>query len=182
MPANLANLALFQATWFGCTLAAARGWDALALPVCALHLALHLRWIAPRRSEAALLLAVAAFGLVFDSLLTSLGVLAHPANPARLGLQPLWMLTLWLNFATTLNHSLRWLGRRPLLAPALGAIGGAGAYLAGARLGALAVAPGPIPILTLAAAWGLAVPALSLLARALEDQRVLVPSPPEIPS
>lgn len=47
---------------------------------------------------------------------------------------------LWVNFGTTLSPSLRWMWRRPLLAGALGAIGGPVAYWVGSRIGAISLA------------------------------------------
>ena len=53
------------------------------------------------------------------------------------GWAPYWMVALWGAFATTLNHSLRWLTRRPVFAALFGAVGGPIAYSAGVQLGAL---------------------------------------------
>jgi hypothetical protein len=75
-------------------------------------------------------------------------------------------LAIWAAFALTVNHSLMFLQRRPLLAMLLGAIGGPLAYTGAARLGAVAwAAPSLQLTLTLAIAWGVAVPLLSELAR-----------------
>ena len=60
------------------------------------------------------------------------------------------MVSLWIAFATTLNHSLRWLVNRPVAAALCGAIGGPLAYLAGAKLGALTIGA-PLPAIALIA-------------------------------
>ena len=78
------------------------------------------------------------------------------------------MLSLWAAFATTLNHSLRWVARRPLIATLLGAIGGPLAYLAGAKLGAMHIAVPQTAIPVIGVAWGIAMLALSIVATRLQ--------------
>ena len=79
------------------------------------------------------------------------------------GFAPYWMLTLWIAFATTLNHSLRWLMHRPVAAALAGAIGGPLAYLAGAKLGALALGTPAITLPFIALLWTPAMIALSMI-------------------
>ncbi len=78
------------------------------------------------------------------------------------------MLSLWAAFATTLNHSLRWVMHRPLVATLLGAIGGPLAYLAGAKLGALHLPSLQTALPLIGVAWGIATLALSLIAMRLQ--------------
>ena len=161
------NFVAFQAGWFACVLGAARGAPLLGPAVCALLL-LAMLW-ASRRRRAFLLLLLAG-GLVggaWDTLLSVLGLFrfdtAHHAP-----LLPLWMLALWLIFASTCNSSLRWLQGRALLAAALAAVAAPLSYLAGQRLGALAM---PQPALALGAqalGWALILPLLLHLARRLD--------------
>jgi apolipoprotein D and lipocalin family protein len=78
------------------------------------------------------------------------------------------MLSLWAAFATTLNHSLRWVVHRPMVATLLGAIGGPLAYLAGAKLGALQLASLQTALPLIGVAWGIAMLTLSLIAMRLQ--------------
>jgi hypothetical protein len=73
------------------------------------------------------------------------------------------MLSLWLAFATTLNHSLRWLTCRPVAAALAGALGGPLAYLAGAKLGALTLATPAITLPFIAMLWTLAMVTFSMI-------------------
>ena len=58
-------------------------------------------------------------------------------SPACAGF-PLWLALLWLGFALTLAHGLRWLVVLPRWQQALiGGLGGASSYLAGAAMGAV---------------------------------------------
>ncbi|MDE2251246.1 MAG: DUF2878 family protein, partial [Gammaproteobacteria bacterium] len=106
-------------------------------------------------------------GWCWDSALVVLGLIAYrPAPaPASLSLAPLWILALWVLFATALPISLRWLRGRWWQACLLGALAAPLAYFGGARLGALQlVRPWPA-LLAQAAGWALLLPLLVDLAR-----------------
>lgn len=163
----VANFVAFQAGWFACVLGAARGAPMLGPAVCALLL-LAMLWASSRRR--ALIVLLAAGGLVggaWDTLLSALG-LFHFDTASHAPLLPLWMLALWVIFASTCNESLRWLQGRVLLAAALAAVAAPLSYLAGQRLGALSM---PRPALALAAqavGWAVILPLLLHLARRLD--------------
>jgi hypothetical protein len=158
---NLWNLAAYQLAWFAVILGAARGFAwagmAVALLVIGAHLALR-----PRALELKLIALAAAIGIMIDSTLSITGQVRFAA-PGPVGLAPLWMLCLWMAFATTLNYSLRWLMRRPVAAALGGAIGGPLAYLAGARLGALELATPAITLSLIALLWVSAMVTFSMI-------------------
>jgi hypothetical protein len=79
------------------------------------------------------------------------------------GFAPYWMLSLWIAFATTLNHSLRWLMSRPAAAGLAGLIGGPLAYLAGAKLGALTLVTPATTLPIIALLWTAAMRVLSMI-------------------
>jgi hypothetical protein len=157
----LFNFVAYQLAWFACVLGAAHhlplAGAALAIAVTAVHLALR-----RDASELRLVACAAAIGFLVDSAL----VRAHFVEFAAASLDgwaPLWMVCLWMAFATTLNHSLRWLTSRPWVATLIGAIGGPLTYLAGAKLGAMTLAS-PMPaMLLIAGLWAFAMGILSLL-------------------
>lgn len=158
---NLWNFVAYQCAWFAVILGAAHGMAqegvAVAVLVAAVHLALR-----PERVELQLIGAAVLAGLVVDSALVVSGRVQFAAAWPQ-GLAPLWMLSLWAAFATTLNHSMRWLMARPAVAALAGAMGGPLAYLAGAKLGALTLVA-PLASLTLIAVlWLLAMGALALV-------------------
>jgi len=154
------NFVAFQAGWFACVLGAAAGRDLIGPGIAGLVLALHL-WRAPVPGrEFVLLLCAFAVGLALETVLVAAGWNIHrPLSIAVTGV-PLWMLALWPLFATTLNVTMRWLRSRDFLAAAFGAIGGPLAYWAGARLGALDLAPGVLPLVAIGFGWAVAMPLL----------------------
>lgn len=153
------NVAAYQLAWFAVLLGAANGYAwagaAVAVLVCAAHLALRRQPL-----EIALLGLCLALGVIVDSTLAISGQVQFAAWPFEIA--PWWMTALWLAFATTLNHSLRWLMIRPALAVLVGAIGGPLAYLAGARLGALDIATPHTALPLIALLWSGSLLALSL--------------------
>src|SRR5690349_24079488 len=130
---------------------------AVAVLVAAVHLVL-------RRERVELQLIAAAFlaGVVVDTVLVISGQVQF-ASAWPPSWSPFWMLSLWIAFATTLNHSLRWLMTRPLAAAVAGAIGGPLAYLAGARLGALTLAEPLMGVALIAVLWACALCALAMV-------------------
>ena len=159
---NLYNFVAYQLAWFAVILGAAHGMPragaAVALLVAAVHLVLR-----RDRVELKLIGLAAVIGLLVDSALA-----ITRAGPLRGGMagrvsRPIWMLSLWIAFATTLNHSLRWLMLRPVAAALAGALGGPLAYLAGAKLGALTLATPAVTLPFIAMLWTLAMVALSMV-------------------
>ncbi len=82
-------------------------------------------------AEGGLVMVIAAVGYLLDCVWFETGVLQSSlAYP----LAPLWLLCLWLAFATTFNTALLVLQRRWFLACVIGAVAGALTYLSGAAL------------------------------------------------
>jgi hypothetical protein len=173
---NVWNFIAYQVTWFAVILGAAggRAWmgAALALSVTAAHL-----WLRRDRFELKLVALSAFIGLLVDSTLAMTGLVrftsAWPGDFA-----PYWMLSLWLAFATTLNHSLRWLMCRPVAAALAGAAGGPLAYLAGAKLGALTIVAPATTLPLIAMLWTPAMIALSMMVM----RAALVPAAGRMPA
>jgi hypothetical protein len=151
----LLNYLGFQLGWFACVGGAGRGLYYLGPLVCVPLLAGHLA-VSPRRgNELKRLLAVTIFGLVLE--LTALSLGRHRfIGP---GMIPLWVVSLWLLLAATLNSSFAWLSKRPVLAAVLGAVAGPLSFKAGVGLGAGAYLVSPASAsVVLGAQWALALP------------------------
>ena len=164
------NVVLFQAAWFGAVLGAARGmlWlgPLITVPILAVHLALQDR----QRGELKLLLAAGLLGFFFDTAFVAAGVFTPLQHLFPRPFSPPWMISLWLNFAATLNVSLAWLRGRYLLAALFGAIGGPLAYYGGAQLGATQAIPTQAGMLLLAIGWGIMTPLLVWLAQVFTQE------------
>jgi len=159
-PFNLFNFVAYQLAWCAVLICVANGvaWAgvAVALLVVAAHLGLRRDVL-----ELKLIGAAMGIGILVDSTLALSGqVRFAPAWPHSLA--PFWMVSLWMVFATTLNHSLRWLMNRPVAAGLAGALGGPAAYLAGAKLGALTIVAPATTLPLIAVLWTPAMVALSM--------------------
>ena len=145
---GVGQLLLFQIGWFCCVI----GGDAVAVPATTLILSIHAVFFVENQREWLLIAGVAAIGWFVDSGLTYFSVLEFNVQPI---LQiPIWLICLWLLFATTLNHSLRWLSHHPLLAPIIAAVCGPLSYLGGSALAGVKIAE-PLwqSLLLLAVSW-----------------------------
>lgn len=151
---KLGNFAGFQAVWLACVISAASGEAWAGLAVFAAVIAVHV-WSARNRiAEVKLLGAAALIGLIAESALMGWGGIRFTGG----GL-PVWMIALWVNFASTLRYSLEWLSGRYPLACVLGAVAGPLSYLGGQRLGAITV-ESPLAV---AIEWAIATPLLVYL-------------------
>ncbi|MBL0520713.1 DUF2878 domain-containing protein [Aeromonas enteropelogenes] len=86
----------------------------------------------PSRKRDLRLLPMALAGSLLDLLLWRLGLFDFKAG------FPLWLALLWVGFALTLAHGMRWLLRLPRWQQGLfGMLGGTASYVAGAEMGAV---------------------------------------------
>jgi hypothetical protein len=166
----LINFFLFQVAWFACVLGAARGSVLLGPAVVGVVFAVHLVLNRPYLfRESALAAGALVCGFVFDSLCVAFRVHLPVREIIPEPFTSVWLLALWVNFATTLNVSLRSIARRPLIAALLGMLGGPLAYLAGQKLGALQFGlPLPASLAVIGVGWAFILPGLYSFSRMLD--------------
>jgi len=180
---NLVNFILFQATWFACILGAARGYPWFGVVFAGVAIAVHFAGISRhRRADLLLFTGSAVVGYVADSIMVLSGVLWFPEQ-AVLGMpSTFWMIAMWVNLATTLDASLRWMRGRYRVAAVIGFIAGPLSYWAGARLGAVVLNdPLAVPLVSIGIEWLLAMPLLALLADRLLASNGPVPTHADSP-
>jgi hypothetical protein len=158
------NFVGFQVGWFSSVLGAAHGIPWLGTVIIPLVLAAHLALSPGRKAELLQAILAGIIGFCLDSVLITLGVFTPVFWFFPAPFSPPWMVMLWVNFAITLNVSLRRLHGRYLLSALLGAVGGPAAYYGGAGLGAMTAIPDTVSLIVLAIVWGVVVPALFRIA------------------
>jgi len=131
------NLISFQIGWFACILGAANGIFWLGPLVVCILFSVHLRLTKNFFREIALGLIISLVGFLTDTLLTLSNVYSPVPNYFEPPWSPPWLIFMWLNFATLINVSIKWLSRNYLFSAILGGIGGAIAYYSGDAFGAL---------------------------------------------
>jgi len=173
---RLLNFAMFYLGWFACVMGAGRGHLWLGPSVVAALVLMHL-YLTPRPvQETWLILVVGIFGFAVDTLQASAGLYAFTRTSPAPWLCPLWMVALWVIFATTLNVSMAWLAGRYRLAAALGALCGPVSYVAGARLGAIELpVHASMRLVGIAIVWGCVMPSLLWLRDFLSTSTVRFP-------
>lgn len=172
MKRSIANFLAFQAGWFACILSAAAGVPWFGVAFVAAWVGVHIAASGNFKGELLIALLAGVVGYFADSLLIVSNVMAIPAE-AQLGRpSTIWLIAMWVNFAATLNVSLRWLQSRLTLAAAFGAIGGPLAYYAGMKFGAVEFPQGVTPaVIASGLEWAIATPVLVLIARRFGSER-----------
>ena len=151
------NIIIFNLLWAGLVL----GRDSLiylTLPCLLIYLACLLR-IGDLKVRQILLPAL--IGITIDSSLTFFGIFIFPDSSL---IVPFWLIVLWVNFSTTLNLSLSFIGKNKLVAFGLGATALPFNYTVGERLGAVAFGePYLFSILILVLVWSVSFPILFMV-------------------
>ena len=171
MSRHLQNFFAFQLGWIGCVGAAAAELPLLGLLIASLVTGLHLGRSRTPLPDLKLVAVAVVLGTVCDSALLATGWLSFPVGQPLPGIAPYWMIAMWAMFATTLDESLTYLTRRPLLACFCGAIFAPLAYWAGANMGALALLDPARALAAIAGAWAAALPILTTAARAFSPKQ-----------
>lgn len=144
----LPNFLGFQLFWFLAVL----GRDDVLL-VLVLLLALHFLLVTDALGETLFIGLVAVPGVIMDGVWFSVGLFEFASSLWGLPV-PLWLCLIWVAFAATLRHSMKWLMLRPALAIPLAGICAPLSYLAGERLNAVAFGYGfPVTYVVLAVGW-----------------------------
>lgn len=166
----LPNLVIFHVVWIAAVDGAAWGhwwWGPLSVVLWA-------AWELPRspcpRADLWLMLVAGVVGFGLDTLWVQSGLMRYASPLPWESVAPAWIVSLWVGFALTLNHSLYPLKTRPLWAAMLGLTGGPLAYWLGERSDRAVELAKPqwLALAALALAWALVTPLLLVTARKLE--------------
>ena len=164
---GLWNLISVNIGWLACILGAARGHYWQGLVVVPILFVIHITAIERHKIRKIFIVALAttAIGFLMDTTLIIVGAVEPNRWAMPAPFTTIWDLMIWANFSLTLDVSLRFLQKRPLVAAFLGAICAPGTYYAGDRLGALNFSePVFSSLLWVGAVWLFAMPCLSLMA------------------
>lgn len=160
------NFLLYQFAWLACVMGAAAGRPELGIAAALSVTGLHLALSRSAMGELKLLFLTALIGGGWENLIVTLDWVHYRGGHAA-GAAPVWILALWVAFATTFNVSLRWLQGRNALAALAGLVGGPLAWYGGARLGALELPDLPTNLIGIGLGWAVLLPLLLALANRL---------------
>ena len=149
----------FLLGWFACVGGAALGRPWVGPTAAALLVGAHAAAAARPGRELRRLAAVGLFGVAVESAALGLGLYGYAGGWAAWWLAPAWIAALWLLLGATFESSLRFLSRRPGLAAAAGAFGGALSFALAMKLGAARfIAPAPVGLAAVAVLWAAVLP------------------------
>jgi len=145
---NILNFVMFELGWLACVILS----QAWALAIVAIFLMLHFVLVSQYKMDELKFIVIGTLaGSLLDGLWLRTGILADTSGAAVL--TPPWLIALWAIFMTSLNHSLKWLGRNRLLMFLIVPIAGPFAYWSASALGAVTL-PNLLPsLLALAVGW-----------------------------
>ncbi len=162
------NVVGFQLVWMASVGGAARGWWWLGPVAVVLFAVYQLSVSHSRRSDWQMMLLCAVVGFGVDSLWVVLDLMRFDTPWPSPAVAPIWIVSMWVGFALTLNHSLSSLKQLPWIAGLLGLLGGPLAYWAAERAWqAVELRPSALPYIALGVSWALLTPALLTLAERL---------------
>ncbi|MBX2867544.1 MAG: DUF2878 domain-containing protein [Acidiferrobacterales bacterium] len=123
----IGNAIIFQGGWILCVLYG----NPVAVVVAAVATAIYLILYRQKSSDLLFIAFVVFSGWLGDSVLGLSGALVYPNGAFY---PPLWLVTLWLLFATSLTWCLEWAIKRQMLFVIFCAIGGTLSYVIGVQL------------------------------------------------
>lgn len=162
----LRDLVFFQIAWFSAVVGGAAGLGFLgscpALALAGYHL---VKSRTHTERELILVVAIVGLGLVAESVLIRFGAIRYVGMEPAAVFPPVWIMALWLAFATLPNGALQWLQGRAVLQVLLGGVTAPPSYAGGAALGAATLGADHFYALGLiGAVWAVACPALFAIA------------------
>lgn len=113
------------------------------------------------------LAAIGLLGVAVEAAALRAGLYGYAGGWSAWWVPPAWVAALWLLLAAALESALKPLERRPGLAAAAGAAGGAAVFALELGLGAArSIAPAPLALAAVAALWALLLPLAFFVSRA----------------
>lgn len=162
----LLNLVIFQIGW----LVAVLGGDQYAVLYTLLALAIHQWLILDHVSEWKLIGIIVVVGCAWDIAMAQGQLLIFP-EAIIFGI-PLWLICLWVLFATTFQHCLRWMHTRLYLAALFAAIFGPLSYWSGTQISNVKIGePMWLSILIIGVGWMVLFPGGLHLAQKWQAER-----------
>jgi hypothetical protein len=153
MKFKILNLVMFQLGWAICVL----GGNLMAVAYSLVALLIHHRYVLQSKSEWKVIGFIVLVGLTWDSLLVFFGLIVYP-DAVWFNL-PVWMVCLWILFATTFMHSMAWLSGYSWVSVFVGAVFGPMSYWAGVEFSDASFGASPImSMVVIAAGWAILFP------------------------
>ena len=157
---KLVNIIGFQSCWWACVLGSSFNWAYLGPFMMFLFLILHFYIHSFSLNELKIVIIVGIIGTIIDSSFQVTGIIEYKDSLSSF-LPPLWIISMWVGFAATINHSMDWLKNNILVGFAAGLVFGPLSYITGEKFSVINFNYSSVnPILILAIAWAFTIPIL----------------------
>lgn len=165
---SIVNLVIFQAAWFSAALLKDN-----SIVIMVFLLAVHAYLTTKRQADLYTAMLILPIGIASELLLISSGLLSYQSGL----LLPVWMVLLWIHLSLSLNHSLEWLQKVPVIwQSVLAALAGTGSYAAATNLGAIHLHESQVTsLLIIAAIWAVQFPLMVMIAKQVKSGRLICP-------
>lgn len=165
---SIVNLVVFQCAWFSAALLRDN-----SIVVMVFLLAVHAYFTPKRQTDLYTVMLILPIGIASELLLISSGLLSYQSGL----LLPIWMVLLWVHLSLSLNHSLLWMQKIPVIwQSVLAALAGAGSYAAATKLGAIHLHESQVTsLLIIAAIWAVQFPLIIKVAKHVRLGRLICP-------
>ena len=166
------NIIGFYIVWWGCVLGIIYHYPYIGPILCLFFIFIHIKYIAINNTELKLIIYISILGTFVDSTFIITNLLNYKGGYGEnILIAPLWITSMWAGFATSINHSMKWLKGKNLIGFTLGAIFGPLAYITGAKFNVIEFTSNyDFTIVALALAWGLSIPTIYKINDILSDK------------
>ncbi len=156
------NFLLFYLGWGFCLSGVVSGRPYQGPIIIAFFVLYHLFQLRFQLAEIVLMLTVGLFGTINDTIYLNIGMIKyHGGYQSIPWLAPLWVTSIWVLLAMSVNHSLMWLRYNPYIAAVFGSGGAAVSYYAAAKVGAASFYPNDLVVsLIVGLVWMFIMPLL----------------------
>ena len=165
---SIVNLVVFQSAWFSAALLRDN-----SIVVMVFLLAVHAYLTPKRQVDLYTVMLILPIGIASELLLISSGLLSYQSGL----LLPVWMVLLWIHLSLSLNHSLLWMQKIPVIWQSLlAALAGAGSYAAATNFEAIHLHESQVAsLLIIAAIWAVQFPLMMKVAKHVRLGRLICP-------
>ncbi|BDZ72749.1 MULTISPECIES: DUF2878 domain-containing protein [Methylophaga] len=160
---NVFNFIAFQLVWFISIFSAAANSSHYALLATALFIIFQLALSPWKKTDIKLILLGLSAGMLLDTVWLNLDLMNY-IDKTFIHVAPWWIGCLWINFMLTLNHSLSWLQRKPVLLGLLCIVAAPLSYYAGSEAGAVSLNTPFLALAVVSISWALWIPLLMQIA------------------
>ena len=159
---NIYNIVGFQICWWSCVLGVVNDYQYLGPIAMTMFLLVHFICFSKNIREIYFVVIIGIFGVLIDSSFLTFDIIKYK-YPILNSFAPLWIISMWIGFASTINHSMYWLNGQHYLMALFGFVFGPLSYLAGLNFEALIFEKSLSVLLILGVVWAFSLPLMFFL-------------------